>query len=87
MVATCANSNCTATFRYLREGRLFAVQPSVSSRPGADLSPATRGPRFFWLCESCSRAMTIAVGPNAAVRVVRKSIVGRASPSIAETSP
>jgi len=53
MVSRCANLPCPATFRYLREGRLFHV-PMESAPP----EKGTRVERF-WLCGDCSTKVTI----------------------------
>jgi hypothetical protein len=60
MVAKCANPSCSASFRYLGEGRLFRLEadPAFSS-PGklnfGDFSKA----EYFWLCSRCSASMTL----------------------------
>lgn len=48
MVAKCANPGCPAIFRYLHEGRLFLLEAT-----------AKRQLRYYWLCSSCSLAMTV----------------------------
>jgi hypothetical protein len=49
------NPNCSAPFRYLREGRLFNLEVPVSStQPG----PGRRLERF-WLCGECSSTLTV----------------------------
>jgi hypothetical protein len=65
MVGTCANPKCGAVFKYLHEGKLFAFEGPEPPAPSNDgFGATTRSTRFFWLCEVCSRAMTIAIGPN-----------------------
>jgi hypothetical protein len=64
MLAKCANPDCSAPFRYLREGKLFQVE-----RDGAN-EPVFKGPRprprpdrrveYFWLCGICSVRVTLA---------------------------
>jgi hypothetical protein len=57
MVSKCANPSCSATFRYLREGRLFHVAAgSATSEQGATHER-------FWLCGECSGKMTVVAGP------------------------
>ena len=72
MITKCANPACGALFRYLREGKLFLVEPPPSSidraqfLPPAEAEFKTRVPRseYFWLCERCARSMTIAPDQN-----------------------
>ncbi|MFB3917514.1 MAG: hypothetical protein ACE14M_12340 [Terriglobales bacterium] len=70
MVGKCANPECKATFRYLHEGKLFVIDP---------LHPLTYKPRaqgkqwrlnHLWLCEDCSRTMTVAYTGGENVRVL-----------------
>ena len=58
MVSKCANPRCSATFRYLHEGRLFhaAVRSAASENENAF--------ERFWLCEECSRKMTVVSRPD-----------------------
>lgn len=53
MVSNCANPACSATFRYLHEGRLFHV--------AVGLAAPENEPAFerFWLCAECSTKMTV----------------------------
>jgi hypothetical protein len=48
MVSKCANPGCPVTFRYLRDGRLFLVEDRAQHQL-----------RHYWLCGSCSLAMTV----------------------------
>ncbi len=64
MLAKCANPACSATFRYLHEGKLFAIESKAESiRRGPPVDPEYIGksssPRYFWLCSSCCCAMTV----------------------------
>jgi hypothetical protein len=52
VVQKCANPSCSATFRRLGEGRLFAAEAAGDGR--------SRRLEYFWLCNSCSRTMTVA---------------------------
>jgi len=59
MIATCANPNCVAEFRYLRRGgRLIAVDLE-----GTDWGTGRPHQRrhFFWLCESCASSYDISI--------------------------
>jgi len=58
MVSKCANSACSATFRYMHEGTLFHLPiESAASEKAASYDPRTL--ESFWLCGECSRKMTI----------------------------
>jgi hypothetical protein len=72
MVKTCANPKCGAAFRYLHEGKLFVFEGSEHPQPnGGQVGRAPRLARFYWLCNVCSRTMTIAVGPKRAATLVK----------------
>lgn len=58
MVAKCSNPSCSALFRRLAEGRLFRLEPDPTL-PGSSKSNRVE---YFWLCGSCSAAMTLHVG-------------------------
>ena len=71
MVKTCANPKCGAAFRYLHEGKLFVFEGPEHPQPnGGEFGRGPQSTRFFWLCNVCSRAMTIAVSPNCAATLV-----------------
>lgn len=55
MVQKCANPSCSATFRRLRDGKLFVVEAPDNGRPQLN---------YFWLCNSCSRTLTVAKKGN-----------------------
>jgi len=65
MISKCANPACSARFLYLHEGKLFRFEREAKEDTGPLLGfdPAlrkrSRGVEFFWLCESCSRALTL----------------------------
>ena len=72
MVKTCANPKCGAAFRYLHEGKLFVFEGPEQPQPnGGEFDRAPRSSRSFWLCNVCSRAMTIAMGPNRIATLVK----------------
>jgi hypothetical protein len=70
MVSKCSNPACSASFRYLHEGKLFrmAVMPD---NPNFALDPGTKKSshriEFFWLCEECAPEMTLIFKPGAGV--------------------
>ncbi len=72
MVATCANPNCLARFRYLHEGRLFSLEARPSATSDAKLWNVPGATEFFWLCDSCSRTMTLVSYPLQGVTLILK---------------
>jgi hypothetical protein len=55
MLSKCLNPICSASFRYLREGRIYNLEIPVSpAAPG----PAKRR-ELFWLCSQCSSTMIV----------------------------
>lgn len=69
MVATCANPNCSAIFRYLNRGKLFAF---TADRMGASQLEA------YWLCESCAPRFSLV--REASSGEVRLHSLGRTHP-------
>ena len=74
MLAKCANPPCFASFRYLHEGRLFVLD--VSDDAGTDgrcrnERLEAHGLRYFWLCDTCHRSMTVVVRKGREAEVVR----------------
>jgi len=64
MVAKCANPTCSARFRYLHEGELFAIEFQADSlRHARSVDPEYIGHshdcEYFWLCSSCCCTMTV----------------------------
>ena len=66
MVTKCANSSCSAGFRYLRGGRLFLFEVSqgppmsgLSSSESGFRKSEFRSSEYFWLSEECAKSMTI----------------------------
>lgn len=76
MVSKCANSECGALFRYLREGKVFKFEI------GRNVAVESSGPRLvtmkkssmkiehFWLCGRCARQMTLHYAGNTGVVVI-----------------
>ncbi len=75
MLSKCANPSCSASFRYLHEGRLFRIARSANGHNGnghADVGEP-KPPQhleYFWLCDSCASQMTMARNHEGDVRVV-----------------
>jgi len=85
MLSKCANPSCSATFRYLGEGRIFTLVPGSESPllhgvwDHASESIVER----YWLCNVCAQTMTVCRLND---RVVVKRLPGRASPAETENS-
>jgi hypothetical protein len=69
MLSKCANPECSEILRYLHQGKIFCLAPTpeVQSVTGM-LNPAFE--ERFWLCERCSKEMTVVWG-GTRVRLVR----------------
>ncbi len=75
MVTKCANPLCSASFRYLRGGKLFLVDLHRSSSGSERGGPAggKRVVEHFWLCERCSSELTVTVDSTGQAAVARAS--------------
>ena len=65
MLVKCANSSCSASFRYLRDGRLFRLErdPTFWSSKSIRIE-------YFWLCHGCSSEMTLRLREDGTVVTV-----------------
>lgn len=68
MLDKCANPACCATFRRLRDGRVFVTEVEADYQIRA--SGRARQRRYFWLCNSCCRTMTVVADKEKRVQVV-----------------
>lgn len=68
MVHKCANPACSATFRRLRDGRIFVVE--LEGDPRSESKDNAHQLHYFWLCNSCRRTMTVIVEKRKGVQVV-----------------
>jgi hypothetical protein len=64
MLGKCTNPSCSASFRYMEEGTLFRLETD----PVLGLSNPKR-PEYYWLCRSCSAAMTLHIKEGKVVPV------------------
>src|ERR1017187_7918556 len=62
MVAKCSNPSCSASFRHLEEGMLFRLETDPTLR-----SSNLKTPEYYWLCGSCSAAMTLHISKEGKV--------------------
>lgn len=51
MVSHCANPECSQTFKYLGEGKLYLDNPKA----GLQMSQQQLFEQCYWLCKECSR--------------------------------
>lgn len=58
MLSKCANPECSEQFRFLHQGKLFLIIPTPNMPESADSSLPFLYERF-WLCDSCSKKMTL----------------------------
>lgn len=76
MLSKCANPDCSASFLYLRQGKLFRFE--VESREQVKLTPGPDGSaakplsrtEYFWLCDSCLRRMTLVQNADTGIEAV-----------------
>lgn len=68
MLDKCANPACSATFRRLRDGRVFVTEVEVDYQSSA--SRCARQRQYFWLCNSCCRTMTVIAEKGKSAQVV-----------------
>ena len=60
MVSQCANPQCSAPFRYLRQGKLFLVEHRNKNGNGNGNGSRTAGRvEYFYLCSDCTSRMTL----------------------------
>ncbi len=62
MIAKCSNPSCAASFRYLKDGRLFRLETA----PALGSSESNRV-EYFWLCDHCSSTMTLRLSEDGSV--------------------
>ncbi len=54
MLSKCVNPACTASFRYLHEGKVFRLE-----RLPADDTAKQHSFEYFWLCPPCASFLTV----------------------------
>jgi len=68
MLDKCANPACSAKFLRLQDGRLFVTE--VGDESQSSTSGNACPVQYLWLCSSCCRSMTVAVGKGKKPQVV-----------------
>lgn len=79
MVSKCLNPDCSTTFQYFGQGRLFRVDFGEASRKralaGKEIIASVRCKihpmEHFWLCERCAATMTIELSNSGEAHLVR----------------
>ena len=69
MLSKCANPGCSEVFRYLHEGKVFHLSPTPKVQMAAGSASSSLHERF-WLCDECSKRMTV-VWDGTQAKVVR----------------
>ena len=74
MLAKCANPACTTPLVYLREGKIFMIEPQQEPRVESPTKrKAANRVEHFWLCGPCSSAMTLTYDRQRGIEIVRKT--------------
>lgn len=61
MLSKCANPECSQVLRYLHEGKIFCLSPTPEVLSVKEV-PNPAFEERFWLCERCSKEMTLVWG-------------------------
>ena len=69
MLSKCANPACSAGFRNLREGKVFVAD--WLGGVGVPEGKSSRRSEMFWLCDRCSKLMTLAIQGDKVLPVAR----------------
>lgn len=83
MLSKCANPKCSETLRYLHQGKTFSLAPTPEVQAVTGMLPMLE--ERFWLCERCSKEMSLVWG-GAQVKLValpKKRSKARASAATA----
>jgi len=79
MISKCANPNCGAPFRYLREGKLFqlytgsdpGLDPVPAGGPSGEKSSRPMGMEYYWLCGRCAATLRLEFEKKNGTAIVR----------------
>ncbi|HUN88473.1 MAG TPA: hypothetical protein VMU28_06760 [Terriglobales bacterium] len=79
MLSRCANPECKAPFRYLKEGQMFVAEwanPGDTCDLTDTMGSSERWARreMFWLCNTCSRTLTLTVKGSDVIAVPRAKV-------------
>jgi hypothetical protein len=73
MLSKCANPECSNSFHYLHQGKLFRMETLKHlSNSAAEIDQGMKKPvrqlEFFWLCSDCASKMTLVFRPGVGVQ-------------------
>lgn len=85
MLSKCLNPQCSATFQYFGQGRLFRIDFAEAGRKralaGKETVSSIRSKacpiEHFWLCEDCAAVMTIELCESGEVRLLPNAVSAR----------
>lgn len=84
MLSKCLNPRCSATFQYMDQGHLFRIDFNDAARKHIPVSRQKKASRsktypieHFWLCQECSKAMTVALNDQGEVHLIALKIPAR----------
>jgi len=86
MLSKCANPECAEVFRYLHEGKIFRLSPTPEVEATTKL-PASLLYERFWLCDACSKRMTLVWGGTRAKLVSLPPRAERKRPFLVLAAP
>lgn len=69
MLSKCANPSCDAIFLRFSEGRVFVTEVEAGHQADAG-GRHGRQREYYWLCDACSRKMTVILREGHQVQVV-----------------
>jgi hypothetical protein len=72
MLSKCANPQCSTTLHYLREGKVFKMEPVVIPKDGETARKPMKSVEHFWLCGPCSESWTLLYDRESGIRVAAK---------------
>jgi hypothetical protein len=74
MLSKCANPSCSTPLIYLREGKIFRMDPSAKTAhaTGPSLVKPAERTEHFWLCGPCSARLTVVYHPERGPQVQPK---------------
>lgn len=76
MLSKCANPDCSASFLYLHQGKLFRFEVETRNRanpmrgPGVSAEKLPMRTEYFWLCDSCLSRLTLVRDQKSEVKAV-----------------
>ncbi len=70
MLDKCSNPSCSASFRFLQDGKLFRLERDPRGNNATTDSSRSRRVEYYWLCEPCASTMTLRLGDDDCVEAV-----------------